>query len=173
MPVATTYQDVASGNPQKLKLLAEKNDIVATYSLVCSSITLPIARIIFLKSFLTASNLGSFQRTWRSSSALSGITVYWQGERLWTNVYRRIRLYRRMFPNQFLKIVALYLNISKYYYVQTRLRVALFMAKALKKTDWNCKFTISNANIDRMFAIVWSFQKKWRYTEAFNHRLVK
>jgi len=34
MPVAKTYEDVASGNPQMLKLLAEKNDLLALYSLV-------------------------------------------------------------------------------------------------------------------------------------------
>jgi len=34
MPVARTYQDVASGSPQKLKLLAEKNALLAIHSLV-------------------------------------------------------------------------------------------------------------------------------------------
>lgn len=35
MPVAKTMEDIISGSPQKLKLLAEKNEILALYSLVC------------------------------------------------------------------------------------------------------------------------------------------
>ena len=38
MPMAKTYEDVASGTPQKLKLLTEKNDLLALYSLVLSPI---------------------------------------------------------------------------------------------------------------------------------------
>jgi len=34
MPVAKTYDELASGTPQNLKLLAEKNELVALYSLV-------------------------------------------------------------------------------------------------------------------------------------------
>ena len=44
------------------------------------------------------------------------------------------------------------------------------MAKAYKKYG-ECKFTVSNKNIDRMYPTIWTFPKKWRYTEAFNHRL--
>jgi len=45
------------------------------------------------------------------------------------------------------------------------------MAKAFEKYG-QCKFTVSNENIDRMYPVVWSFQKKWRYTDVFNHRLL-
>jgi len=34
MPMAKTYEDVASGYPQKLKFLAEKNEIMAATCLV-------------------------------------------------------------------------------------------------------------------------------------------
>lgn len=49
-------------------------------------------------------------------------------------------------------------------------RVAVFMAKAFKRLD-QCKFTISNKIIDRTRPMVWTFRKKWRYTEAFNYKL--
>ncbi len=35
MPVAKTYQDIVSGSPQKLKLLAGKNELLALFALVC------------------------------------------------------------------------------------------------------------------------------------------
>jgi len=47
------------------------------------------------------------------------------------------------------------------------------MANSFKKAEGHCKFTISNENVGRMYPIIWSFSKKWRYTDAFNHRLEK
>jgi len=38
MPMAKTYEDVASGYPQKLKLLAEKNEVYTDRYLVGSNL---------------------------------------------------------------------------------------------------------------------------------------
>ena len=52
MPVAKTFEDITSGSPQKLKLLAEKNEIVAMHSLVRLPQFLVYLTYLFGKSFL-------------------------------------------------------------------------------------------------------------------------
>ncbi len=53
MPVVRTLADIASGNhPQNLKLLAEKNEVLAVHSLVC---------IIFLTKLIHLTNLNSYR----------------------------------------------------------------------------------------------------------------
>lgn len=47
------------------------------------------------------------------------------------------------------------------------------MAKAFKKAGGRCKFTISNEEIGRILPFIWSFSKTWRYTDAFNYKLLK
>ena len=78
MPVAKTYQDLATGYPQNLKLLAEKNEVLALFALVCRFIlvkknNLRISIYIFI---FIESNFGSFQRSWRLTSALPRITFH-------------------------------------------------------------------------------------------------
>jgi len=50
-------------------------------------------------------------------------------------------------------------------------RIDVFMTKAMKKSGY-CKFTVSNETTQAMMHVIWMFSKNWRYTDAFNHRLI-